>query len=393
MPSPPPTPAREVQAHVVGEFFDGYYLEKKIGQGGMSQVFKGRDPEGQTVAIKILQMTDPYLVDKFVQEGNKIGPLLSGHPNIVYVHKFGQSQDSRLYLVMEWVDAPSLRKMMQRQLQEPEISRIIGQACYALAFAHQNNIVHRDIKPENILVANDGTVKILDFGIAKLTSSSTVTQNKIVGTPEYLSPEQAVGAEVKPASDVYSLGVVLYELLAGSVPFRRPRTDNAGKAQREVLRQHLREPPQPIHKRNPKARVSKRAERVTMKALQKDIRKRYQSAGTMGSDLGYRDRTSLPVPALMRGRGQLTIIQGPRKGSHIVLADEIQNLGRAELGSTNTSISRHHAQIVPRGGSYWVQDFSTNGTWVDGKRIYGETPLRTGALIAIGDNILRLEMT
>jgi pSer/pThr/pTyr-binding forkhead associated (FHA) protein len=133
-------------------------------------------------------------------------------------------------------------------------------------------------------------------------------------------------------------------------------------------------------------------ERVTMRALEKDIRRRYQSAAEMGSALGYQDSANLPIPAIIPTKGRLTIIQGSRQGHHIVLSDQVQCLGRLELGSENRSISRQHAKIVPRGGSYWLEDVSTNGTWVDGRRIYGETPLRTGALIAIGDNVLKLEM-
>jgi serine/threonine protein kinase len=391
IPSPPSHQAPVTQTHTVGEFFDGYYLNEVIGRGGMSEVFKGQDANGQTVAIKILQVSDPYLVDKFVQEGNRIGPLLSGHPNIVHVHKFGQSPDRRLYLVMDYVDAPSLRRVMQRRLSESEITEIIGQTCNALAFAHENKIVHRDIKPENLLLAHDGTVKILDFGIAKLTSSATVTRNKIVGTPEYISPEQARGVEVWPASDVYSLGVVMYEMLAGSVPFQRPRTDNALKAQMEVIRQHLKERPQPIRKRNPVAQVSKHIERVTMRALEKDRHRRFRSAGEMGKALGYRNNQPLSMSMAGPAHGRLTIVQGPRKGHHIPLSDHTKKIGRLELGSSDRAISRVHAEIVLRGGGYWLKDVSRNGTWVDSKRIYGEVPLRTGARIQIGDSVLQLD--
>jgi serine/threonine protein kinase len=391
LPSPPPVPTHAPVVHVVGEQFDGYYLESLIGRGGMSEVFKGRDPNGQTVAIKILQETNPYLVTKFVQEGNKVGPLLRGHPNIVFVHEFGQSHDSRLYLVMEFVDAPSLRKVMQQQLAEVQMVKILGQTCSALAFAHQNNIVHRDIKPENVLVTSDGIVKVLDFGIAKLTSASTVTRDKIVGTPEYISPEQARGDPVQPASDVYSLGVVLYEMLAGSVPFPRPRDGNPYMAAMEVIRQHLRDRPEPIRKRNPQAKCPARLERVTMRALEKDIKSRYDTAKEMGKALGYKEEVEVPTTSVTPVRTSLNVVQGSRQGQRIPLSEESLALGRLDFDVSDTSVSRRHLSIIFRGGSYWLQDLSKNGTWVDNQRVYGEIPLRTGAMIMFGENVLRLE--
>ncbi len=392
--SPPLSPHSPVQApviHVVEQYFDGYYLESLIGRGGMSEVFKARDANGRVVAIKILQETNSYLVSKFEQEGNKIGPLLRGHPNIVDVYKFARSPDARLYFVMEFVDALSLRKVMQRPMAETEVIKIIGQVCNALAFAHQNDIIHRDIKPENILVAADGRVKVLDFGIAKLTSASTVTRDRIVGTPEYISPEQARGDPVCPASDVYSVGVVLYEMLTGTVPFRRPRGDPY-KAAMEIIRQHLKEHPEPIRKRNPNAQVSPKLEQVTMRALEKDIRDRYKTAREMGQALGYVETASIPSLSGRQGRASLVILQGPRQGQRIPLVDRSLALGRFDLDPADTTLSRHHINIIFRGNGYWLQDTSRNGTWVDNQRVYGEIPLQTGAVIAIGSNVLRLEM-
>ena len=389
--TPVPTgPATVV--HSTGEQFDGYQLESLIGRGGMSEVFRARDPNGQTVAIKILQETNPYLVAKFVQEGNTVGPLLRGHPNIVFVHKFGQGPDGRLYLVMEFVDAPSLRKVMQHRLTEADVTRIMGQTCSALAFAHQNDIVHRDIKPENILVTSKGVVKVLDFGIAKLTSASTVTRDKIVGTPEYLSPEQARGDPVRPASDVYSLGVVLYEMLAGSVPFPRPRNEDPYKAAMVVIRQHLKERPISIRKRNPEAEIPRQLEKVTMRALEKNVKDRYPTAREMGEAIGYRPAVT-SFPSAVRPMGaRLIVLGGPRKGQRISLTNRSRALGRFDLDSSDTAISRHHATIFFRGGDYWLQDISTNGTWVDNQRVYGETPLRSGAVITMGEYALRLEV-
>jgi serine/threonine protein kinase len=392
VPTPPVTPADpQPAALAAGEAFAGYRLLSLIGRGGMSQVFKAEDPHNRTVAIKILQQTDPYLVNKFVQEGNEIGPLLRSHPNIIYVHKFGQSPDNRLYIIMEFVDAPSLRKAMRGALGEPDTMQIMEQVCNALSFAHRKNIVHRDIKPENILLAANGKAKVLDFGIAKLTSAATVTRDKVVGTPEYISPEQALGEPVGPASDVYSLGIMLYEMLTGRVPFRRPPSDDPGKGALEVIRQHLKGRPPPMAKTNPGARISPKLEKVTMRALSKDARARYASAGELAKALGCQKPAPDPVSPSGPRWARLTIVQGPRQGQHIELTQGVLALGRGDLGSTNSIISRHHVNIIFRGDRYWLQDTSKNGTWVDNQPVYGELPLKPGSWITIGDNVLRLE--
>ena len=388
-PETPPMPT----IHVTGECFCGYQLETLIGRGGMSEVYRAHDSQGRVVAIKILNETDPYLVAKFVQEGNQIGPLLRGHENIVYVYEFGQSADRRLYIVMEYVDAPSLRKSIRGPISEADTVRIVGQVCSALAFAHENSVVHRDIKPENILVGTDGVAKVLDFGIAKLTSASTVTRDKIVGTPEYISPEQARGDPVLPASDVYSLGILLYEMLTGSVPFRRARTGEPFRAAIDVIRQHLKEEPEPLHSRNPSAEFSPAIERTTMRALEKDLQARFPTAKELGDALGYQEPVERITTSVQPIRATLIVVQGPRQGQSISLSSELLSLGRRELQSNNTTISRRHAKVIMRGGSYWIEDMSKNGTWVDNTRVYGEAPLVNGSVIVIGDNVLRLEQS
>jgi serine/threonine protein kinase len=391
-PPPPPPPARpQPTIHTVGEQFCGYRLENVIGRGGMSEVYKARDPQGRSVAIKILLERDPYLVTKFIQEGNQIGPLLRGHANIVYVHEFGRSPDNRLYIVMEYLEAPSLRRVLKGPLGEQETVRILAMVCDALAFAHQHHIVHRDIKPENVLVLPDGGVKVLDFGIAKLTSASTITQGKIVGTPEYLSPEQARGEPVLPASDVYSLGIVLYEMLTGTVPFPRSHSGEPYRAAMEVIRQHLREKPVAMHVRNPEITVSPRLERIAMRALSKDLKHRYTTARELGRALGYLQPLSGHLDTDRMPPASLVVTQGPEQGHRIQLSDQCLALGRLELGSSNAMISRHHANVVYRGGTYWLEDLSKNGTWVDNQRIYGEVPLTSRSVVVIGDVVLRLE--
>jgi serine/threonine protein kinase len=291
------------------------------------------------------------------------------------------------------VDAPSLRKSIRGPFSEMDTVKIVGQVCSALAFAHENSVVHRDIKPENILLRTDGVAKVLDFGIAKLTSASTVTRDKIVGTPEYISPEQARGDPVQPASDVYSLGILLYEMLTGSVPFRRLRSEEPFKAAIDVIRQHLKEEPEPLRQRNPSAEISPKMEKTTMRALKKELDERFASAKELGEALGFEEAVDRITTSVQPIQASLVIVQGPRHGQRITLSNQTLALGRRELCSNNTAISRRHANIVFRGGSYWLEDVSRNGTWVDNTRVYGEAPLVHGSVVVIGDNVLRLEQS
>jgi len=391
IPSPPRAPSPVPLPLETQNFFEGYRLEGLLGEGGMSKVFKARSPDGRVVAIKILQVTDAYLVHKFEQEGNRIGPILQNHPHIVSVYRYGKSQDGHLYIIMEYVEGQDLRKWLVRQTyDEADIRRIIGQTCLALAYAHEQGIVHRDIKPENILVARDGTVKVVDFGIAKLTSAVTVTRDKIVGTPEYMSPEQAKGERVRFASDVYSLGIVLYEMLTGNVPFPRPGGTDEWTAAREVINHHIKTKPVPPSRRV--HHVPRDLEKITMRALEKDWRKRYRNAGEMGKALGYKARPPEAVPPLRPTNARLIVVQGPGQGRVIPLKGDMVTIGRADLDPSNSYISRQHANFIFRGGQFWLEDTSTNGTWVNGERVYGEVPLKENDLICIGTVVLRLAL-
>jgi acyl transferase domain-containing protein len=159
----------------------------------------------------------------------------------------------------------------------------------------------------------------------------------------------------------------------------------------QVLHQQRFERPEPMRHRNPHAQLSPRLEQVTMRALEKEARRRFRTAGEMGEALGYRHSVDIAPMSARPGRAWLTILKGPRQGQRIPLAGRSVALGRANLGSTQSSISPLHANILPRGDGYWLQAVSRNSTWVDQQRVYGEVPLRTGAIIAIGDTVLRLD--
>ncbi len=368
--------------------FEGYTIEEQLGQGGMSVVYRARDPEGNTVAIKVLNVTDEYAARKFVQE-QQIGVVLRGHPYIRKVYYLGRSQYRNMYMVMEYIDGCPLRRLIGT-LSDEEIVRMIGQTCMALAYAHEQRIVHRDIKPENILITHDGDVKVTDFGIAKLTSSVTVTSDRVVGTPEYLSPEQAQGEQsIQPSADIYSLGVVLYELLTGRVPFPLPSIGDPYQAAITVLRHHVKTPPRLPREQNPK--VTPRLEKVALRAIEKDPRKRYPTALAMSEAMGYKEQVLLEaVEAEPLQRFSLAITRGAQAGHRILVEAESVTIGRADLGPEDTHVSRRHAIISPRGNQLWLEDISLNGTRVNGERVFGEVLLQPGDEIGIGKSVLRV---
>lgn len=220
-----------------------YQLEELLGRGGMGEVWRARDEVlGRPVAVKLLLAggIDPSAAARFRQEAHTTARL--SHPNIVAVYDFGQADD-RLYLVMEMVQGRSLadRLASAGALAPREVAAIGSQTASGLAAAHRQNVIHRDIKPANLLLAPDGTVKVVDFGIARLaddTAAGLTSAGMIVGSVSYLAPERALGKDAGPASDMYALGCVLYELLVGHPPFRAD-TPTA------LLYQHVQELPAP----------------------------------------------------------------------------------------------------------------------------------------------------
>jgi len=264
---------------------DRYELGETLGYGGMSEVHRGRDVRlGRDVAVKVLRADlarDPQFQHRFRREAQNAAAL--NHPAIVAVYDTGEtvSEYGPLpYIVMEFVDGRTLRDIVKTEgpLDEERAMETMADVCAALDFSHRNGIIHRDVKPANIMINNAGAVKVMDFGIARaLADGQGVTQTAaVVGTAQYLSPEQARGEMVDARSDVYAAGCVLYELIAGEPPF-------TGDSPVAVAYQHVREDPAPPSHQNPD--VSPALDAVVLKAMSKNPANRYQSAAEMRSDL------------------------------------------------------------------------------------------------------------
>ncbi len=251
-----------------------YRLVAQHGSGGMSVIYKATDIElGRTVAIKILRPSlthDGSFLTRFRQEARNVANL--GHPNIVTVHDVGQDGNT-YYMVMEFVDGPDLKRVIKADAPL-DIRRgldVVIQMCAGIGYAHRAGLVHADVKPQNILLAEGDRVKVTDFGIAQaLASTIPKERQKIVwGSPHYFAPEQAQGEYPSPAADVYSIGIVLFEMLTGRLPF-------VGNDQQELALAHIRDKPPRIIELNP--RVPSSLDQIVQKTLAKDPTQRPKNA-------------------------------------------------------------------------------------------------------------------
>jgi eukaryotic-like serine/threonine-protein kinase len=272
--------ATDLEDRLIGRLFDGRYrIVRKLGAGGMAEVYLAEDEElGRKVALKILNerhARDEQFVERFKREARAAAGL--SHPHIVRIYDRGQTEDT-YYIAMEYLDGPTLKELLVRKGPTPPLTAIkfAREILSALAEAHRHEIVHRDIKPHNVIVSPDWNVKVTDFGIARSGASQMTEAGSIVGTAQYLSPEQARGKPVDQRSDLYSLGIVLYEMLTGTVPF-------TGDAAVEIAMKHLSNIPDPPSKLRPG--VSHDLDAIVMRALAKDPDQRYSSAEEMDADL------------------------------------------------------------------------------------------------------------
>jgi serine/threonine protein kinase len=270
-----------------GQVLDGKYrLDSLLAEGGMGSVYRATHVMlGKTVAIKLIKaaiMTSPEIVRRFQREARAATAL--NHPNIVSVYDLGQTPDGTLYIAMEFIDGPSLKALIQagRAVPAARTISILRQVASALAVAHKHNIIHRDLKPHNIMLAtaSDGSelAKLVDFGIAKTFDEATqlTSLGSALGTPFYMSPEQIEGRAVDARSDLYALGIILYEMLVGEVPF-------ADQSTPAVLIRQLRERPVRPSLKNPA--VPPALEAIAMRCLEKDPEQRFQTADDFAAAL------------------------------------------------------------------------------------------------------------
>ncbi|MBA2344586.1 MAG: protein kinase, partial [Rubrobacter sp.] len=282
-----------------------YALSRFLGGGGMGKVYLAHDGDlGRDVALKVLRehyAGDEGFVGRFEREAKNAASL--NHPNVVQVYDRGRSEGGSYYIVMEHVPGGTLKDLILREgaLDPGEAARLAAQVADALGVAHGAGVIHRDIKPQNVLLTESGDAKVGDFGIARAAEAATISESGLVlGTANYMSPEQAMGDPLGPASDLYSLGIVLYEMLTGELPFE---ADSAVG----VAIKHVTEPPRPPGEVNPK--IPKALDALVMRLLAKRPGDRYGSAEDLASDL--RRIAEGPVQASAAGEAATQRLAAP----------------------------------------------------------------------------------
>ena len=344
--------------NLIGKKLDGLYEVKElIGSGGMANVYKavmlGRNgpvPAGTVVAVKVLRQEythDPELVRRFKNESKAISLL--NHPNIVKVYDVSVN-DQLQYIVMEYVDGMTLREYLNERggkLTSRETVHFISQILKALEHAHANGVVHRDIKPQNIMLLDNGQLRMMDFGIARAKNSHLTQDNNVLGTAHYVSPEQTRGQDLGPTSDIYSLGVVMYECATGRVPF--DGDDAISVALKQV--NELPVPPSQIN-----SGVDADLERIILKCMEKDPANRFQTADELRQVLNsYLSGRAVNVPEPTRVIGAVGDLGATKTRE---LSDQTRAMVRPVSGVSGQSNAR--SSVSGSTGSYATEQPKSN---------------------------------
>jgi serine/threonine-protein kinase len=323
-----------------GHAFDGRYrVLGRLGVGGMATVYLAEDSSlGRKVALKVMAeryAEDGEFVERFRREAQAAARL--NHPNIIAVYDRGEAE-GRPYIAMEYLQGRTLKQVIQKEgpLSPERAIAFAMQVLAGLRYAHEHGVVHRDVKPHNVLVGDDGRVKVTDFGIAHAGDPQMTEVGSIVGTAQYLSPEQARGRSVGPQTDIYSLGVVLYEMLAGRVPFE-------GDSSVAIAMQHVSDEPPPLRSLAPQ--VPEPLALVVAHAMLKQPSQRYASADEFAADLDRVRRGLVPVAAT-------ALIEMPQHPTEFVPAAEATRIAPRPEGSL-LGDERAPARPVPRKRSRW----------------------------------------
>lgn len=404
---------------LINRTLGGYNLTEELGRGGMATVYKAYQPKLERwVAVKVL---DPaYITDdsdvlaRFRREAKAIAALR--HPNILTVYDYGE-EEGLAYIVMEYVEGGTLKDRLKGEPFEPQ--RAMGLAIgvgRALAFAHDQGIIHRDVKPANILLPREDWPLLADFGLVKPQQARrALTQaGMVLGTPDYTSPEQALGETVDHRADIYALGVLMFEMVTGQLPFKAEKAF-------DVLLMHINEPPPKPHELAPG--TSEIVEDIILKALAKAPAERYPDMQDMVASLEAEWETfHMPVhlasphadDTIHHATVQIDLVQSFLKGPRFVVAatgslllipqkDEVL-IGRADprgkvvpdidlaiYGGGTAGVSRQHARLLREGDDWMIEDLrSTNGTFVNDKRVPPSkpTPLNDGDSVRCGQLVL-----
>jgi serine/threonine-protein kinase len=319
---------------LVGATLGGrYWVLSVIGRGGMSVVYKAKVKDtGKIVAVKTLRtagMTDDMVVKRFQREAELLSRL--NHPRIVNLHAYGSSAKGQPYFVMDYLVGENLTDLLAREnhLEPERFQDVFVQVCAAIEHAHRQGAIHRDIKPGNIMLTRQGTtndyVKVVDFGIAKMAEEAQrlTRMGEVWGSPIYMSPEQCMGAPVDARSDIYSLGIVMYESLTGKVPF-------LGRNYADTMTKQISDDPAPFGQIRPDLKIPASLEKIVMSAMAKQPENRYQSLGLMRKDLeaalSAKATTELPLPtAVKSNKAKVSATGMKRPSENVATSDKLRS--------------------------------------------------------------------